>query len=458
MDKLKLQFILVFFSLLLYNCSKDEIITENNDDDNTEEVEELLIPKVEINTLGSFIQDEPKIKAEMQILSLDNSIDFSGTIGIEYRGSSSQMFPKKQFAIEIWDESNEGVDASLLELPEEEDWILSAPYSDKSLIRNVLMYSLARKMNHYASRTKFVELSLNNAFQGLYVLTEKLKRDKNRIDISKLKEEDISGEELTGGYILKIDKANGTDEFSYTDYNSFLSEHRARNANNQNIYFNYEYPKAVNIKTEQKEYIKQYVRDFENSLAGDDFKDITNGYSKYIDVDSFVDFFILNELANNVDGYRLSTYLTKNKNEPLKIGPLWDFNLALGNANYCDGNRNDVWAYKFNERCPGDFWVIPFWWERLLEDDNFKNKLKSRWSSLRLSTLSNSEIFNEIDDYTDELNNSDAVKNNFDKWPILGEYIWPNNYIGSTYADEINYLKSFLNTRLQWLDTEINSL
>ena len=131
---------------------------------------------------------------------------YEGFIGIEIRGQSSQMFPKKQYGFETRDSENEDLDVSLLGLPEEEDWILHAPYSDKSLIRNALIYDLSRDIGRYSSRLVFVELILNNIYDGLYILMEKLKRDKYRIDINKLKSSENEGEDLTGGYILKLDK------------------------------------------------------------------------------------------------------------------------------------------------------------------------------------------------------------------------------------------------------------
>ena len=136
----------------------------------------------------------------------------------------------------------------------------------------------------------------------------------------------------------------------------------------EKINFLYEYPDAEVITAQQKIYISSYIKDFENALASADFKDPNIGYSKYIDVPSFIDFFLLNEISNNVDGYRLSTYMHKDRSGKLKMGPVWDFNLALGNADYCGGGETNLWAYKFNERCSQDYWLIPFWWERLLQD------------------------------------------------------------------------------------------
>ena len=140
------------------------------------------------------------------------------------------------------------------------------------------------------------------------------------------------------------------------------------------------------------------------------------------------------------------------------MGPIWDFNLAFGNANYCSGGETNVWAYKFNERCSGDIWQIPFWWDRFLEDPVFVLQLKTRWLQLRGNQLSNIAIFEKIDAYLETLMASNSIEENFEKWPVLGQYIWPNNFVGNTYTEEKDYLVNWINNRLSWLDSEISEL
>ena len=450
--------LLVFssFMLVFFSCEKDD----NNTEPPSVELPDstIKLPQVNINTNGREILDEPKINALMTI-TVDDVIDYEGNIGIEIRGSSSQFFPKKQFGFETRDASNEDINVSLLEFPEEEDWILHAPYSDKSLIRNRLIYDLSRAIGRYSSRAKFVELTINESYNGVYLLLEKLKRDANRIAINKLKDDENSGEDLTGGYILKIDKADGPDERLYTNTNSITSTFNPNNANlNQKIHFLYDTPDKEDITLAQKAYISDYLMAFEKALSSDDFKDPIVGYSAYIDTQSFIEYFLLNELSNNVDAYRISTWLVKDKNEKLKMGPIWDFNLAFGNADYCSGGATNVWAYRYNERCPDDFWLVPFWWRRLLEDPAFVSQLKARWLELRSNEFSNALIVEKIEAYTETLTVSDGIKNNFEKWPVLGQYVWPNNFIGETYDEEKDYLITWINNRLSWLDTEISGL
>ncbi|NNE78280.1 MAG: hypothetical protein HKN31_14550, partial [Pricia sp.] len=393
--KFKMYLRLTSFSLgitaliLSYSCGSEDgtVIPPEQEEEkgpNLEIAPEYRLPLIKINTNSNTIVDEPKVDAQMSILE-NGTETYSGPIGIEFRGASSQLFPKKSYGVETRDENNEDLNVSLLGFPEEEDWIFYGPYSDKSLMRNILIFDLSRDLDRYASRCRFVELDINDSYRGVYVFMEKLKRDSGRIDINNLKEDENSGDDLTGGYIIKIDKIAGNEVGQdYNDQISFESEYAPPASNaSQKIHFLYDDPGAEDITPEQKTYISTYMGQFEDALASDSFTDPDVGYAAYVDVDSFIDFFLLNELANNVDAYRLSTFMHKDKNDKLKMGPIWDFNLAFGNADYCSGGESNVWAYRFNERCPSDFWQVPFWWGRLLEDPEFVSQLQERWNVLR---------------------------------------------------------------------------
>ena len=422
------------------------------------------LPIVVINTSGQTILDDPKIEATMGIIYngvgvrnnvTDAANNYNGKIGIEIRGSSSQMFPKKQYGLELHDALGAGIDVSLLGLPKQSDWILFAPYNDKSLVRDPLAYKLGRDLGRYAPRTKYCEVVLNGEYQGIYVLIEKIKRDKNRVDINKLDPVEITNDDLTGGYIIKIDKDTGTGGEGWAS--SFTPPGRS---GTQTIFFQYEYPKATNIVAQQKEYIKQYMTAFENALAGDNFKDPTLGYAKYIDVDSFIDYFIANELSKNVDAYRLSTFMYKRKDSDggkLFMGPIWDFNLGFGNIDFCAKGAPEGFVIRYNSICSKDFWLIPFWWDRLLQDESFRQKLTARWTALRSDKYKTAKILTYVDSVTSVLN-VEAQQRNFQKWPVLGKYVWPNYYVGQTFQQEIDWLKTWIAQRLIWLDTSFAEL
>ena len=139
------------------------------------------------------------------------------------------------------------------------------------------------------------------------------------------------------------------------------------------------------------------------------------------------------------------------------MGPIWDFNLAFGNANYCGGESPEGWVYLFNDICPGDTWQVPFWWKRFMEDPNWKKSIKDRWLELRIDKFSNQNILNKISNYSKYLIDNNSIQDNFNKWNILNKYMWPNYYIGVTYTDEITYLKDWINKRLIWMDSQINN-
>lgn len=419
---------------------------------------ESHLPIVAIRTNGLEISDEPKIKAFMGILDaggaaankfLSDFHNYSYTIGIELRGQSSQYFyPKKSYSLETRDSLGENLNISLLGLAPENDWILYGPYGDKSLLRNYLVYDWAAKMMLWAPKLVFCELIINNSYQGIYLLGEKIKRDKNRVNVSKLLAKDTAGLELTGGYIIKLDKGEQDPA------KGWYSTVRPNNTWSGRIFFQYHYPEASQIQEKQSAYIQEYMRNFEEALNGPDFKDPFIGYRKYMDVGSFVDFFLLNELSRNVDGYRLSSYLYKDKDGQggkLRMGPVWDYNLGFGNANYCEGSSFLGWAYQFNRYCSEDYWPVPFWWDRLLEDVYFRNTLKTRWLELRSGILREDSIMEKIRESSQDL--GPAVSRNTNRWPVFGIWIWPNSFVGRSYQEEIDFLKSWIQNRIQWMDT-----
>jgi hypothetical protein len=178
-----------------------------------------------------------------------------------------------------------------------------------------------------------------------------------------------------------------------------------------------------------------------------------SGYHRLIDLKSFIDYFIVSEVAKSIDSYRISTYFYKERDDRggrLVMGPVWNFNFSMGNAEYCDGYLTSGWAYEYNYTCNKDPWLVPFWWERLIDDPVFREKLKCRWLYLRKNSLSTDNLMNYIDEEVAKL--GDAPNRNFSRWQILKKDIWPNRYVFKTYPDEIAFLKKWLTERLEWLD------
>jgi hypothetical protein len=403
-------------------------------------------------------------------------------IGIEYRGSTSfRLSDKKSFGIETWDENGMDIDVSILGLPEEEDWILNGHVVnlegqfifDKTMLYNHFGYTLSNQIGTYASRTKLVEIELNGIYQGVYVFMEKLKKDNNRIDIATLRREENDAENITGGYILKIDKTAGgdlglvqpleyfetnwADDARYTENIGFRSNYDIyglpmrfepygepyHDGMYLETYFLYEYPDHETISDQQKTYIQNYVDDFETALLADDFSTNNRTYTDYVDIESFVDFFLLNEVCRNIDGYRLSTYLQKDKGGKLNMGPIWDLNIGFDTGDRIP--RND-WVINYNNHVQEDAWMMPFWWPRLMDDSMFRSAVKSRWQSLRSGLMSTSNLHFIVDEGAAFLKQNGAVERNYTRWDI-GTPI--------DYDASISSLKDYLTERTNWMDSEI---
>ncbi len=412
------------------------------------------LPIIKIDTQGQIIRDEPKITARMDVYYngegelnsiSDSSLHYDGFIGIEIRGSSTQRFPKKSFTVETRDSSGSNRNFPLLGLPDENDWVLYAPYSDKSLLRNFLAYKLYADMGHYAPGTRFCEVIINDVYQGVYVLTEKIKRDDERVNISRLREQDTTDAQLTGGYILQIDRPDGT---------GWISDIPPFDGADQKIYYQVVYPNQNEIQDVQFNYIKSVISEFETDLKKENYDAAANSFIRRFDINAFVDYVIINELSRNVDAYRLSTFLYKDRDDRdgrIHIGPVWDYNLAFGNADYYRGQATDRWHLNLSHQ---DDFQPPFWIKKLWNDKLIFNMICARWDELRTDILQSSTLTSFINDNSTEIR--PAVDRNFIKWNILGIKVWPNPYIHNSYDNEIKYLVDWIIERCEWIDENID--
>jgi len=413
------------------------------------------IPIVIITTpIGEEINDITRIVCDMGVIDHgfgninlinDPYNDYNGKISIEIRGSTSQQYPKKSYGFETQDLLGANLNTPLLGLPSENDWILNGPYPDKTLLRDALTYDLSRKFGHYASGYKFCELIINNEYLGVYILFERIKVDQNRVDIANVLPSDLTGDELTGGYIVKVDKMTGEVGYSWPSLY------------NPEVLFQFHDPEYDQLDPIQASYMENFIGEFENAINSPDFEDIATGYPNYIETTSFYDFFLLQELGRTVDGYRSSSFMHKDKasgawNGKLVAGPMWDFNLSYGNADYCDADLTTGWQYNFDDVC--DFTsAIPFWWEKLLESTTYRNGLKCRWEELRQGPLHTDTINYFIDSVANYL--EEARIRNFEKWPIIGVYVNWNSFVGLTYEEDLNFLKTHIQQRSIWIDNNL---
>lgn len=418
------------------------------------------LPIVVVNTVGgAAIVDQFKVDATMGIIyngegvrnyTSDPYNEYAGNIGIETRGSSSQMFPKKQYGVETRDNFGNRNDVTIFNMAYDNDWVLYAPYTDKSLLRDVLAYEMGRDLGGYAPRTKLCELVLNGEYQGVYVFIEKIKRKDGKVGSDDLEPIDVSGNELTGDYVLKVDKETGGGTVAW------YSPVPPYPGSPQSIGFLPHDPPYDSLNPIQLNYIENFITQFETALNGSNFSDPLLGYQPYVDLKSFVDFLLVNEVSHNVDGYRISSYLHKvrtSEGGKIHAGPLWDFNLAFGNADYCNGSNTDNWELAFYQVCGGDDKQNPFWWLRLTQDPTYTHLLNCTYQEMRLGPWNTDSLMQRIDDWAAYLD--EAQQRNFQRWPVLGTYVWPNNFVGTTYAEEINYLKTWISTRLTWMDANM---
>lgn len=269
-------------------------------------------------------------------------------------------------------------------------------------------------------------------YRGVYIITEKIKRGKERVNIRKLKPEHYKEPDITGGYIFKRDRLNLGEQ-------GFTSS--------KGISFAYEEPKESEISPAQKAYLTNYVNEFETVLFSERFADPEHGYRRYIDVDSFIDYHWMVEIGRNVDGYTFSVFFHKGRNGKLKIGPLWDWDLSFGNSKPMHGTRRYGWQY---ERVAGPEYE---WYKRLFEDPDFLQRYIDRWAELRTNIFATSNIHARIDQYVAQLGKA-AIDRNYKRWPTLGKHIYPNSFVGETYEDEIGWLKDWIEKRLAWIDTQ----
>jgi hypothetical protein len=420
------------------------------------------LPLIFINTNGQTIIPDVKITADMKVLNSptgknninDTNYEYNGKIGIEVRGFTSVNYPKKNYTVETRDAAGENLNVSLLGMPKENDWVFHGPYSDKSLMRNVLAYHLGNKTGKWSPRTRFFELYLNGNYVGVYVLVEKIKIDKNRLNLATLKETDVFGDQLTGGYILQIDRPDN-DDVEGKDY--WISPYRARTKLQQKVHFLFMDPKGSVINDFQRYYIQDYITAFEDAMNSENYKDRVTGYYPFIDLNSFVDYYIISELSRNLDGYRISTFLHKDKDSrggKITMGPFWDYNICFGNANFFSAGNTQGWI--IDGMGDGDAYAMPFWWEKFRLDPFFNSHIKKRWNYWIENYINETYLNKFIDSCALEL--YDAQKRNFKTWNVLGTYVWPNNYVGGTYQNELNYLKTWLRDRIKWMDSQIQPI
>jgi hypothetical protein len=356
--------------------------------------------------------------------------------GARVRGAYSRGFPQVGYAIETWEAgADEDEDVTFLGMPPEADWVLSAPSEmDRALMRNMFVMDLSRSIGRYAPRTKFVEVFLVDDeardslalsdYLGVYTGMEKIKRGADRVDVTKLRETDVSGIALTGGYMFRIDH----------DENDFTAG---------GFEFGWVYPDADEMilaeRAPQVDYMRGYLDEFFACLNEDDFTNPTTSkhYAQYIDVPAWIDHHLINMMTKNVDGLRLSSYFYKDRNALLVAGPVWDFDRSLGTPHDSRAALADEWSSS-----DGTDHMSWGFWGQLFEDPDFAAAYWSRWDELREGAFSEQALVDMVDDYESRL--TEARARHFDRWTEMPPQGSP--------AEEVEIIRDWLDDRLTWVD------
>ena len=387
------------------------------------------------------IPDEPKVPATMKILYVNDTtrnylsnqndtayLNYFGRIGIELRGSTSQGHNKKPYGFETrMDDDVTNRNVSLLGMPAENDWILNPMNDEPSFLRDCLSYNLYSALGHYAPRTHYCEVIVNGDYRGLYFLTEKIKIDKNRVNIVSMDSTDISFPDISGGYIVKADKLTGGDVAAWTTpaYDYW-----------EDVNYIYHDPKPEEITAEQGAYIHQYFDSVALAIANQN-EDVSTGFPALIDIASFIDFMILGEFASNVDIYQKSTFFHKDRRGKLRAGPVWDFNLAYGYDFGSVGRSGyDVLQFDNGDNTGSEFW------HQLYENDTYRCHLHARWNKLKGEGCALS--LNRVNGIIDSL--ASIIQEAMTRERAR----WNRSY---NYTNHINTMKRWIDNRFHWLDS-----
>lgn len=438
-------------------------------------------------TTDAAINAGAKVAGTMKVINqpeglnseTDAPTDYDGRIGIKLRGNSSLSFAQKKYTLETWDQEGNDLEVPLLGMSAGSDWVLLAPYNDISLVRDVFAFNMWTEMGHWAPRTQMCEVKVNGEYQGVYIFCEKIKRGKDRVDIAKLKQDDVEGRELTGGYIVRVDAFDDEDA-------TFASKVKGIPDNggggwpwgggqNTTVTWTVYHPKKAKLQPQQMAYIHDFIDRVEQSFQQADWKDPEQGYARYVDVPSFVDYFIHTELSLNADGFKRSSYFYKDKDAAdgtearLVAGPVWDYNLAYGDCNFCNANNVKAWVY---EGCTTN--PTPAFWKRLTTDPAFMQAVRERYAQLRQTVISQESINAFFDSYAqllDEAKDRHYAKYNdllvdssqqqgggWPWWPWGGGSTSPVAYFAAyfvaSYAEEIQTVKDWFAQRLAFLDSQ----
>jgi len=351
---------------------------------------------------------------------------------IKVRGSSSAHYPKKQFALKLRAGASKR-EAGLLGMAEASSWVLASPYADKTLIKNVLGLAQARQLFPYAPQTRWVELILNGDYHGVYTLTEKIERGRHKVDVPPIE---------NGGFILNVDA--GDSPYVESD---------------QGTRYTLVYPEGdgdEEFSPRTMSWLRKWLSAFEASLSTDD-------YTRYVHSQSFIDYFLQQELWKNIDAFRKSMYLYKGADHKLHMGPSWDFDLGAAGLSFYDGTKPDGWRHaKLEYAWPSPDYVT--WFNELLRHTDYRRRVIARWKELREpgALFSDDRIRSMISEHLQVLSKGPASRN-FSRWKVINRPLFPVLYFTvfpmyDTWEGEVRRSEKFLLDRARWIDANIDEV
>ena len=378
------------------------------------------LPILYVNTSGVAIDSkEDYVEGVSSIVGGTNYPSFQDLeMKIKGRGNSTWwqggIWGKKPYQIKFGDKTE------VLNMPKDKKWVLLAELSDKSLIRNKIAREIANISRFdYVPQAEYSEVFINEQHVGTYLIGQKVEESKNRVNIGDT------------GYLIEIDTdANGRIETDDVYFRSSQWSSRYEDG-----VFNIKEP-SLEYDSEEFNLIKDHVNDFEEALFGNNFKDPDLGYRSFIDLPSFIDWFLVNEISKNQDARSYSSiYFNYIPGEKIKMGPVWDFDLAFGNVDYSNAEN------------PEGFWIKEnLWFKRMFEDPYFSDLVNTRFNYYENNL---SSILSKVDEFENYL--SKSQKKNFEIWDILSKDVWPIPVKYDTHREYVEYLKNWIDTRMLWL-------
>lgn len=382
-------------------------------------------------------------------LTGENLDTVEGTLEVRGRGNSTWDWPKKPYRLKLT------TSTELLGMPKSRHWVLLANYADKTLMRNDVAFMFSESLGMaYTTRARHVELTFNGVYQGAYQLVEHIRVDDDRVAIDEMEVTDVDDESITGGYLMEIDfrmnrnfctnPANWYAQFCQNGVNMDRLQTFCVDSNHGMEPFCLDTPEDLleNEWHAQRAYIEQYISDTETTLFSSNFADPEIGYAAYLDVESTVNYYIINELFKNADGAVASAWLYKPRGGKLHFGPIWDFDLALGNAGYDNLDKTYGWHIRNSP-----------WFARLFEDPAFEAKVKARWQQLKEEGRLEL-IFHYIDAREQWLDH--AQQRNFERWPIFFWQEWYTRVIMGSYEAEVREMVRWQRARMEWMDAQLS--